>query len=508
VNQVKHPAKFSDPILERIAKFLDDYGWPDLVLDPFAGVGRVHELTMPRFSVGVELEPEWSTMHSRNIVGNALHLPFPDHTFDGLVSSPCLAQKERILCDDLIWRFAGDIDVGDRLLAFDEFALNPQYRGIGSRRRWRRTEVVRSEPKTVECVRVILANGDDIITTPEHPWLAYRYGYRGTVARWVPSRDLLSSPWVMRQMSPWKPRLGYDAGWLAGMLDGEGSLSLGVHGSPKLCCYQVEGPIADRVERLMYEFGYGPNRIVRKDTPAHCQKVANLYVTGGFANMLCVLGELRPQRLLAKWETLDISDRTVQADLVQVLAVEPAGHQDIQEIETTDGTYFGEGYLMHNCYGNRMADHHDAKERCRNCEGTGKVWPDLDECPKCHGQGFNQYTRMTYRHQLGRPLHPDNSGQLQWGRRYRDFHDRAWSEALRTLRPGALVVVNLSNHIRKGEEQQVAEWHMKWFFTHDCRFLDLDVVATDRMGHGANRNLRCEFEHIFVFRYQPERTAA
>lgn len=43
-------------------------------------------------------------------------------------------------------------------------------------------------------------------------------------------------------------------------------------------------------------------------------------------------------------------------------------------------------------YGNRMADHHNARDGSR---------------------------RNTYRHALGRPLHRDNSGAMQWGDEYR-----------------------------------------------------------------------------------------
>src|SRR5690606_20149612 len=47
------------------------------------------------------------------------------------------------------------------------------------------------------------------------------------------------------------------------------------------------------------------------------------------------------------------------------------------------------------CYGNRMADHHDARDSSR---------------------------RYTYRHMLGRPLHPANTGKLQWGEAYQEAH--------------------------------------------------------------------------------------
>jgi tRNA G10 N-methylase Trm11 len=67
-------------------------------------------------------------------------------------------------------------------------------------------------------------------------------------------------------------------------------------------------------------------------------------------------------------------------------------------------------------YGNRLADHHRASD------------PLL---------------RRSYTHDLGRPLHSENSGAMQWGDAYRAFHRRAWAEAVRVLKPGGRFVLNV-----------------------------------------------------------------
>lgn len=84
-------------------------------------------------------------------------------------------------------------------------------------------------------------------------------------------------------------------------------------------------------------------------------------------------------------------------------------------------------------YGNRMADHHNAH----------------DASP-----------RHTYRHTLGRPLHADNSGGLQWGDAYRALHVGAWTEARRVLKPGGALLLNCKDHIRRGVLQPVTRWHV------------------------------------------------
>lgn len=221
---VKHPAKFSDPVLDRIGDHLYQYGWPKRMLDPFAGTGKVHhlaaepnyDLPLRSFTVGVEIEADWANLHPCNLIADALALPFPDDTFDGMVTSPV--------------------------------------------------------------------------------------------------------------------------------------------------------------------------------------------------------------------------------------------------------------------YGNRFSDHHNARD--------GSV-------------------RRSYTHDIGHQLHPHNSGTLPWGPLYREFHDAAWTECLRVLEPEALIVVNVSNHIRRGVEQPVTEWHHNWFLDHECEVVDFDCVSTTRLRHGANREARARCENIFTVRYQP-----
>lgn len=84
-------------------------------------------------------------------------------------------------------------------------------------------------------------------------------------------------------------------------------------------------------------------------------------------------------------------------------------------------------------YGNRLADSHNASDPER---------------------------RRSYTHDLGRTLHADNSGAMQWGDEYRDFHETAWGEAVRVLKPGGRFVLNIKDHIRDGVQQPVSAWHV------------------------------------------------
>lgn len=125
-------------------------------------------------------------------------------------------------------------------------------------------------------------------------------------------------------------------------------------------------------------------------------------------------------------------------------------------------------------YGNRMADHHDAKD---------------------------DSTRHTYKHTLGRNLNESNSGQLQWGDEYRAFHLKAWTEAVRVLEPGGTFVVNVKDHIRDRAKQQVVAWHVDTL----CRVLGLecvghDLVPTKGLMAGENHDARTVAEVVLTFK--------
>jgi len=128
-------------------------------------------------------------------------------------------------------------------------------------------------------------------------------------------------------------------------------------------------------------------------------------------------------------------------------------------------------------YGNRMADHHVARDDSR---------------------------RHTYTHYIGRQLNENNSGAMQWGDEYRKFHQDAYKRMLMVVKPGGWIVLNVSDHVRKGEVQKVSAWHkgtlarlgVEWLPGSDGIYM----VGTRRNRHGTNGEVRMLHEWVFVGR--------
>jgi tRNA G10 N-methylase Trm11 len=129
-------------------------------------------------------------------------------------------------------------------------------------------------------------------------------------------------------------------------------------------------------------------------------------------------------------------------------------------------------------YGNRMSDHHVARDSSK---------------------------RNTYTHTLGRQLHLDNAGRMHWaiGRRgfpYRNLHAAAWAEAVRVLKPGGPLILNVSDFLVKDERQEVCLWHLATLQGLGLYLSDQASVPTRRQRQGANGANRVETEQVYLLR--------
>ena len=138
-------------------------------------------------------------------------------------------------------------------------------------------------------------------------------------------------------------------------------------------------------------------------------------------------------------------------------------------LDFVDGTF--DAIVTSPTYGNRLADNHNAKD--------GSV-------------------RRSYTHDLGRQLTEDNSGGMQWGPAYRDFHRAAWLEVKRVLKPNGRLVLNISDHIRQKKRQYVSSWHAETLIGMGFALADSSRVVTPRLRSGAHSTSRVSSELVLA----------
>ena len=84
---MRHPAKYTNCLLPIFSKYLED---TVLVLDPFAGTGKLKEI-VPN-AVLLEIEPEWAKMNGA-IITDSQHMPLRDNVFDAVCTSPTYGNR-------------------------------------------------------------------------------------------------------------------------------------------------------------------------------------------------------------------------------------------------------------------------------------------------------------------------------------------------------------------------------------------------------------------------------
>lgn len=265
----------------------------------------------------------------------------------------CMSPETPVLTYDLRWVPVGDLHVGDGLLAFDECPP------IGAKsRRWTSADVTAVDRIIRSSYRIVLDDGTEFTASAEHQWLvplkvpgeAGKLHWRRTDrlrGRHPTSRsprDAASQ--LVRLVHPWPEASSYEAGYLAAAFDGEGNVSqLSKHGgrghNARVGFAQHENEMAAQVRTYLRALGFSwaEHRKVGR--------VHNFGLLGGRAEVLRFLGQVRPRRLLERFDPDKLGTLTAKA-FVGVRAVEPIGDQLVVALATTTGTFVADGFASHN----------------------------------------------------------------------------------------------------------------------------------------------------------------
>lgn len=276
---------------------------------------------------------------------------------DGLMyvpSSPyCLEPKTRVLTEDLRWVPVGSLNVGDRLIGFDE---HPP-KGRGQYRSWQPAVVTETSLIQAPRYEMTTESGKKIVCTGEHMWLAKRYGGmgngngRGLRAPgypqkfcWIKTHDLMPGDSIKTLgVDPWEPDESRGGGYLAGLYDGEGCFTK--NGTVGFA--QNPGAVQEKFEKLMAERGF----MLSVDEKSPNRSTLNSNLLGGLPEIFRFMGSIRPERLLPKF-TSWLQGRRIYTPATQgvdtVVSVRRVEDGPVIALGTSTQTLVAEGLLSHN----------------------------------------------------------------------------------------------------------------------------------------------------------------
>jgi hypothetical protein len=271
----------------------------------------------------------------------------------------CVTPDTKVLTHDLQWVPAGEIESGDMLVGVEENMTNEYARhfAVGEATVYGR-KIDDLYEMTFEDGRIVRCNG-------EHKWLVKKVGLKGT--EWISTQDINQEiierkgrprNWsVMSACTPWDEDQSKEAGYIAGLLDADGSL--GVTQLFVMFAQQdniVLSLLKQGLTARGYNLGTSKCKTAEAFEQAASQKqVYQLRVLGGFTEQLRLLGSIRPPRLMERWLTLiDLDNRRLEGRgsgagrPVQIVSIEPIGKGEIVMLGTACKTYIAEGLVCHN----------------------------------------------------------------------------------------------------------------------------------------------------------------
>lgn len=290
----------------------------------------------------------------------------------------CLDPATLVLKSDLTWVAIGDLEPGDRVVGVDE---EPQQ---GRRRRMRDAEVQAVWRTRKSALRLTFADGSSVTCSADHRWLVQEMGASGST-KWRQAGNLKVGNRIKHVVDPWEYDESREAGYLAGVYDGEGCVSGWEHRTGKSVFFtQNAGPVLDYTLSLLKERGFTPIKTTGRQG-------AEQWSLGGFAESMAFLGSIRPSRLMEKahgvWEGTTVrggrtpNNRQRPDACKTITSIEMLPEQELVDITTSTGTFLAEGLISHNCY-DEMA-HVVASGANRSAEEVyGAAKPSLDQFGK------------------------------------------------------------------------------------------------------------------------------
>lgn len=267
------------------------------------------------------------------------------------VGNVCLEERTPVLMADLTWKPIADVQIGEHIMAFDEHGKT---RG-DLLRKWRMATVTNKVVSQKACWLMQSEHGD-LTLTPDHRVMSMPDN-KCSSARWSKISDL----WVGRSNFALAFQCQYQAlsdpyqlGYLAGLFDGEGTLT--AQSAPlakrnlRAAFYNTNKEIVVRAAQFLMRLGFQLDVDYYSPRDQSHKPGYRVCIKGGVGQVVRFLALVRPARLLNRFYEL-ISDPPVFRPKPSRIYArnKNVGVKTVVDLTTTTGTFIANGFAVHNC---------------------------------------------------------------------------------------------------------------------------------------------------------------
>lgn len=259
-----------------------------------------------------------------------------------LYTERCVTPGTLVLTRSLEWVPAGKLAIGDELVGFDEDVRSPR---VGHPAKMRVSKVTSANRCFLETVKIVTDRGGTSVSADHLVVISDRAKHR----KWRRASDLVPGDKLLWFGAPWgPPDRSYDAGYMAGFLDGEGYIS-----GKSVGFGQVIGDTLEEAKAILKRLGFS-FAVSQRMAKGNRQALENVIVTGGRYESMRLLGLTQPVRLARDrlWVDSDLASKGPHVVVgnchATVLSVESLGVQENVTMGTTTKTFIADGFLAHN----------------------------------------------------------------------------------------------------------------------------------------------------------------
>ncbi len=266
----------------------------------------------------------------------------------------CFSPEMKVLTADFKWKKIEEIQIGDKLVACDEFSVGKTKSGKKSTRKFRTAIVEEKKEFYKKTYEILFDNGAILKVTPDHRMLCKKRG--STDQEWRHVYDLKINDEVRCVIRP--PNYDcetYEDGWIAGIIDGEGSCRR--NGAKRLSIHQVNGPILNKIKDYFIKINMPYKEVIDNRQSGNSSKLGNKPVHRIDIHRMPYLMELfarcRPIRFTnEEWHIgQELPGKSAQEGVkswAKVISIKPLEDQRVIDIQTSEKTFICEGLVSHN----------------------------------------------------------------------------------------------------------------------------------------------------------------